>query len=39
MIKILLKVASKRKPNILQKVIANWKGTNRFSKNHTLYLN
>jgi len=30
MIKNLLKVISKRKPNILQKVTANWKGTNGF---------
>jgi len=30
MITNLLKVTSKGKPNILWKVIANWKGTNRF---------
>jgi len=39
MIKYPPKVASKGKPNILWKVIANWKGTNRFSKNHRLYMN
>jgi len=36
MIKNLLKVASKEKPNILWKVIANWKGTNRFCKESQL---
>jgi len=36
MIKNLLKVASEGKPNILQKIIANWKGTNRFCKESQL---
>jgi len=38
MIKNLLKVASKGKPNILWKGIANWEGANRFcKKTHLAY--
>jgi len=36
LIKDLVKVASKGKPDILRKVIANWKGTNRFCKESQL---
>jgi len=36
MIKNLPEVASKGKPNILHKVIANWKGANRFCKESQL---
>jgi len=36
MIKNLLEVVSKGKPNILWEVIANWKRTNRFCKESQL---
>jgi len=35
-IKNLLKVASEGNPNILWKITANWKGTNRFCKESQL---
>jgi len=36
LVKALIKVASKGRPDILQKVIANWKETNRFFKESQL---
>jgi len=37
-IKDVVKFASKGKPDIVRNLIANWKGTNRFCKNHSLYM-